>query len=255
MYQASTAKELKTHFKLPEDYSVTGFFSYGSWNRTKHLKKLYQAFDYLKIEYSSKRLKGFLNNIIEIKVGDKRYWFSILYGGALLSEYVNLACLFGSQKNIHLGSCGGLYHKVSSLDYLIPSFSYGDESSTRIYARDIKDHRHLSDKNLSDLLASKINPNNKVWRGPVITCQGMLGETLEDVNSWSKAGYYGVEMETSTLFSVSNNFKVPSAALLYVSDNLIAGQTVHSEEYLKQAKTRELKQNNLYYAGILSLID
>ncbi len=82
----------------------------------------------------------------------------------------------------------------------------------------------------------------------------MLGETFEDVEAWSRAGYYGVEMETATLFSVSNHFNVPSASLLYVTDNLIKGQTVGDESHNLQKEERNLRKEETFRAGILTLV-
>lgn len=65
----------------------------------------------------------------------------------------------------------------------------------------------------------------------MVTCQGSLGQTEEDVQQWSKEGYFGVDMETSTFFAVSNYFSVPSAATVYVADNLIEGQTPLSDDF------------------------
>jgi len=48
------------------------------------------------------------------------------------------------------------------------------------------------------------------------TCSAMLGETREDIQGRSSEGYYGVEMESATIFAVSNHFHIPSAAMIYI---------------------------------------
>jgi purine-nucleoside phosphorylase len=141
------------------------------------------------------------------------------------------------------------------LDFVIPNWSFGNDSVTRIYARDIEDFKHYFDKALSKSLKEKITLSNKIWEGPIITCQAMMGETWEDVQSWSKEGYHGVEMETSTVFSVSNSFKVPSASIMYISDNLIKGQTVGDDSHVAQKDIRELSKNEVYKVGILTLLN
>lgn len=255
MYKSFTASDHRKDFKLPLDYYVSGFLSYGAWDEKKYIEKLYSALDKLKVVYTAKKLEGFLSNIYEIKIANKVYWFSVLYGGAMLSEYIHFACLFGSNINIHLGSCGGLYNKMNALDLLIPSCSYGDDSITRAYQDEIKDHKHYSDKKLSNLLIEKISINTKAWHGPVVNCQAMMGETYEDIVAWSNDGYYGVEMETATVFSVSRHFKVKSAALLYVADNLIKGETVNSEEFLNQGELRNKLENYIYSIGLSALLN
>lgn len=146
-----------------------------------------------------------------------------MYGGAMLSEYIHLACLFGSKKNIHISSCGGLNPNLNSLDLIVPTYTHGNESTTRIYERESKDNKHYSTESISLELIENTPKTFKIDTGPIMGCQAMMGKTWEDVKSWSEAGYSGVEMETAVFFAVSNHFKVPCGALIYISDNLIRG--------------------------------
>ncbi|MFA6094851.1 MAG: hypothetical protein WC757_03125 [Candidatus Paceibacterota bacterium] len=255
MYKSFTGSEFKNFLKLPADYKVSGFLSYGAWDDEKHFNKIHVLLKDLSINFTSRKLDGFLKHIYEFTIGNKIYWFAIAYGGAMLSEYVHLACLFGSQKNIHIGSCGGLALEMNSLDLVVPEWSFANESTTRIYAREVIDHKHFADKKLSDSLCEKISPQYRVWREPIMSCQAMMGETWEDVQEWSKSGFSGVEMETGTVFSVSKHFNVPAAALVYVSDNLIKGQTVGDESHIQEKERREIVKNDVYHAGIKTLIE
>ncbi len=133
MYKSFTADEYRRHFNLPMGYKIEAFISCGSWNLEKEFNNTLEALGGLGIDYESKNLEGFLQNILEIKIEDKLYWFTVAYGGAILSEYLHLACLFGSKQNIHIGSCGGLYSEMNSLDLLIPTWTYGLESSASMY--------------------------------------------------------------------------------------------------------------------------
>jgi uridine phosphorylase len=114
---------------------------------------------------------------------------------------------------------------------------------------------HPSDKGLSLALKNLVILPNRLWEGPTMTCQAAMGETLEDVQSWSKDGYFGVEMETSTVFAVSNHHKVPCAALVYVTDNLIKGQTVGDESHKTQREGREMVESGIYKAGVKALLE
>ena len=178
-----------------------------------------------------------------------------MYGGALLSEVIHLACLFGSKKNIHIGSCGGLHTEINDIDLILPIWSYGNESTTRVYDPGAKDFKHHADEALTLELEKNLTTGHRIWKGPIITNQAMMGESWDDIKSWSEKGYYGVEMETATVFSVSKHFNVPSAALLYVTDNLIKGQAVGSDTHTNQKERREIVRNDVYKAGILTLIN
>lgn len=181
MYKTFTAEEYKKLFSLPEDYNVEGLLSYGGWKEEEKRDEIKQILVNNKIPHVIKTLDGFLSRVMEIKINNKNYWFVVEYGGAGLYEVVHLASLFGSKKNIHVGSCGGLSTEVSSLDIIIPTFSYGNESTTRMYDKEAKDFRHFPDEKLSNLLEKYIDHKYNIKKGPIITNQAMLGESLEDI--------------------------------------------------------------------------
>ena len=114
--------------------------------REKHEDKIKQIFKDLNIQADFQKPEKFLSYVLEFKINQKRYWFVVMYGGALLSELVHLACLFGSKRNIHIGSCGGLYPEINSMDLILPTWSYGNESTTRTYEPDAHDFKHFPDK-------------------------------------------------------------------------------------------------------------
>lgn len=251
MYKELNAQDFKKYFDLPEDYTVDGFLSYGNYDIQDMKAHLARSLERFKLKTDLKQQHRFLQNIFEAKIGNKTYWFAVEYGGATLSEYTHLACTFGSKKNIHIGSCGGLNPEINSLDFIIPNWSYGNESSARMYDKDNFDYKFEADLNLSNRLKESIEKlGNKSWVGPIVNCEAIFAETLQDIENWSKKGYFGVEMETGTIFSVSSHFKVPSAALLYVSDNLIKKQILNDGSYKSQKELRDKKTEELFDAAI-----
>ncbi len=254
MYKSFTKTDFEKIFGLKENYQVQGVLSCGHYDLEKEYARLIKSLGSTKIPYQTTKLSGYLQNIYEINLDNKIYWFTTLYGGVILSEYLHVACVFGSKKNIHIGSCGGLYPQMQSVDYLIPTWSYGNESSTRFYARNNSKNIHYPDKKLSDQLKNKL-VGETVWQGPIMTCAAMLAETKEDVEEWSKDGYFGVEMETSTVFAVSNHFQIPSASLVYVSDNLIKGQVVGDDSHTQQKDFRYQQAQKMFDVAVDVLLD
>lgn len=254
MYQTLTSSDYKKMFGLDNDYKVEAVLSHGNYDLEKQISQIETSLKNIGINYVLKKMDGFLQNIVELKIKDKKYWFILVYGGVALSEYLHIACLFGSQKNIHIGSCGGLNPNINSLSFLIPNYSYGNESSTRLYDRKNTNNIHYSDKKLNMKIKAKID-NEVVWEGPIITCGAMLAETREDVEQWSKDGYFGVEMETSTVFSVSNYFKVPSSALVYIADNLIKGQIAGDKSHDSEKNARYKKEQKMYDVAVEVLLN
>lgn len=242
MYRNISAEQYRAHLGFSPDYKVGAMLCYGTLYEDRVLAQLKQALADMKLEFEINDLPDpFLRFAKELKIGDINIWFAIGYGGAWLSEYIHWACLFGSKKSILLGSCGGLRSGIKQGDFIVPESSYGDESSVRIYNRESP--IQYPDTKLSDKIASELESyGEKVWRGPIITCQAMIGETMEDVKQWSNEGYFGVEMESSTVFAVSNHFNVPCSASLYVGDNLIEKHHNLSDKYLAEADLRKQKQ-------------
>ncbi len=254
MYKTFTANEYKKFLGLPEDYKVDGMLCYGTWDKEKQIKIFKEILKGTGKNFTYGTLPNFLERLVEFSIDGKTFWFDVSYGGALLSEYLHLACLFGSKNNVLLGSCGGLNEKMDSLDLIIPTYSFGNESPTRMYNPEAVDNKHYADKDLSQSLKSGIDQKYTVWEGPTTTCQAMMAETLEDVQNWSQTGFLGVEMEAATIFAVSKHFNVPAAALLVVGDNLIKGETVASESYQNNKVEKQAVRNEQYRVALQVLL-
>ena len=83
----------------------------------------------------------------------------------------------------------------------------------------------------------------------------MMAETKEDVDNWSKQGYYGVEMEASTVFAISNHFNVPSAAVVMIADNLITEESVIDEDYQESRELRRETSKDILVESLKVLIN
>ena len=256
MYQKLGPAEFKKHLELPDDYVVSGVLVMGNWDSEKYKKvvkvKLTEMFgDKIQIEGL---IPHFFSSVISFVVDGKRFWYDTVYGQTYLSELLHIACLFGSKKNILIGSCGGLNPEGLAHDFVVPNQSFADESSTRMYDRNNNEYFYQSNEILSDRLAKKLEKKYKVFRGPMMTVQAMLAETEEDVQNWSKAKFDGVDMESGVIFAVSNYFKIPSAAMLYIADNLIKGQNLVQEEQKNAKELREELKNVQFEIALNELV-
>lgn len=243
MYRQLTADDYRKHFRLPQNYRVEGFVVYGTY-KNHPFEQFEDSLKRSGLSYVKSKLEhDFFGSLMEFEVAGRKYWLAIAYGGALLSEYLHLACLFGSKRNILIGSSGGLKKGVSSLELVIPDWSAATESSANAYQPDAQG-KYYSDKDLSDELAKLLSEKHKVHRGATVTFQAMLAETWDDIQNWSEQGFVAVEMEAATVFAVSNHFTVPSSAILMVGDNLIEEQTVIDVNYESaRAKRRQVAQD------------
>ena len=254
MYKTFTPEDYRNHWKLAKDYSVEGFIIFGTFHPGPYDQLKQELADmHLDVKYGKVSDNPYFAPILEFMNEGKRYWFTVAYGGTMLSEWVHLACLFGSQNNIVIGSCGGLFPEADSPDVIVPTYAYADESATRMYDP-VETKQHQTDEPLNQRLIKQLEQRHKVWHGPTVTCQAMMAETWEDIQQWSNDGYYGVEMEAATVFAVSNHFKRSSAALLVIGDNLVKEKTVLDVNYESGAVTRQQVRGDLLRAALSQII-
>jgi len=137
MYKSFNADEYRRLLNFPKDYTVSGMLNYGTY-ATHPFGQFEAALKKLDLKYIVTTLKHeFFGSLKEYTVNNKKYWVSVNYGSALLSEYLHLACLFGSKTNLFIGSCGGLSKTGSSNDIIIPEWSFAQESSAKAYASNV----------------------------------------------------------------------------------------------------------------------
>ncbi len=255
MYNSLTKSDWIAHLSLPEDYKVDAMLYYGWYNIPKYTKMFFDTLDKLNISYEKEELSyPFLYTISSLKIWNKRIRFSVNYGSTMISELVHIGCVLWSEKNILLWTCGWLGKNLQSWDIIIPPYTYGNESAIRMYNR-TENYKQYSNIGLSGALKNRLlSQGIECFGGPLITCNGMLGETQEDIHWWSADGYYWVEMESATVFAVSNRFWVPASAMVFVSDNLIQNQLVGDETHKNQIGLRKEKHNLLMETAIKELL-
>ncbi len=174
--------------------------------KKKHKQELIDTLDNLglKAKHSVIYESGFFENVTVLEIDGKRLWFDSSYGGAYLCEVLHVGCLLGSKMNILVGSCGGLSPYGKAGDIIVPNSSYGNESTTRMYQPNNEEFLYFSNTELSESIRKIINPDFTVLSGKMMTCQAAMMESWDDILRWSEEGYAGVDMESSTLFSVSS---------------------------------------------------
>lgn len=254
MYKSFTAEDYRKHWKLPNNYTVHGFIIFGTFRLGPYdqLKNEVNRLG-LTAEYKRSLNNPYFDPILEFIIDGKTYWFTIAYGGTILSEWTHLACLFGSSTNIVIGSCGGLFAEADTPEIIIPTYAYADESATRMYEPNAK-NQHASDEELNQRLIKRLQSKHKIWHGPTVTCQAMMAETWQDIQQWSSEGHYAVEMEAATVFAVSNYFNRSSAAMLVIGDNLVQEKTVLDVNYESGSSSRQNVRGDMLNAALCEAI-
>lgn len=251
MYHSYSADDYRQHYELAPDYTVDGLVGFGTMPHKRQWQIAHETIGALNLQAVPVLESGFLESVHAIEVQGRRVWFVITFGGAFLSSVVQLACLFGSKANLLVGSCGGLQKGRRMGDILLAETSYGDESTTRMYHRDNTTHVYHADPGLLSRLESRLISDYVVQRSKLVTCQAFHAETWEDVVSWSAQGFDGVEMESSTLFAVSNHFAAPCAAAVYIVDNLIEQESLMDMHVRERREELRHMRHDLLKAAIL----
>ena len=258
MYTTLTPDDFRKHVDLPKDYMVEGLLMSGTWDlhaQDKHLPCLKNSLDKLNVKYEIRKFEGVnAGHAHEITINDKHYWFVPVMGTAVMSVYAHMASVLGSKKNILIGVVGGLAKGIKPGDFILPQQILGNDNALK-YQPENTDKYFYPNKDLFNNLKDRFSNNIKLWEGKTVTCEVMLAETIEDVTSWSKSGFLGVEMEGAMVFALSKHFDIPSAAIFSVSDNLIENETMLHESYELSKKQRDEAMSIQYNIAVQELLD
>ncbi|HOV57051.1 MAG TPA: AMP nucleosidase [Rhodanobacteraceae bacterium] len=141
----------------------------------------------------------------------------------LLSAIMPKAVLF-------LGKCGGLKRKNRLGDLILPIAAVrGEGTSTDYFPPEVP---ALPAFTLQRAVSSTIRDHNRdYWTGTVYTTNRRVWEHDEAFKSYlRKTRCMAIDMETATLFSVGFFNKIPTGALLLVSDQPMIPEGVKTEE-------------------------
>lgn len=257
MYTTLTADDFRRTLKLPKDYYVSGLLACGVWDlyaEERHLPHLRNAVADLGVSCEIKRFEDVeLGHAYELSSREKKYWFVPVMGTAMMAVYAHIASMLGSKKNILMGVAGGLAPGIKPADFVLPAAALGNDNALK-YQPEAKDKMFYPDQELYQKLKGTIPADQKVWEGKILTCESLFAETAEDVQNWSNEGYLGVEMETALMFALSKFFGIPAAAILVVSENLIAGETMLHQSHDLTKPKREASRRIQYQMALRELL-
>jgi AMP nucleosidase len=140
----------------------------------------------------------------------------------LLSASAPKACLF-------LGKCGGLKKKNELGDLILPIAAIRGEGTSNDYFP--PEVPALPAFALQKAISTTIRDNNvDYWTGTVYTTNRRVWEHDEEFKAYlTKVRAYAIDMETATIFTVGFYNKIPTGALLLVSDSPMVPEGVKTE--------------------------
>lgn len=141
----------------------------------------------------------------------------------LLSAISPKACLF-------LGKCGGLKKKTAIGDLILPIAAIrGEGTSTDYFPSEVP---ALPAFTLQRAVSTTIREHNKdYWTGTVYTTNRRVWEHDDEFKTYlRKVRAMAIDMETATLFVTGFHNKIPTGALLLVSDQPMVPEGVKTSQ-------------------------
>ena len=141
-----------------------------------------------------------------------------------------ILCNAGVKAMIRVGSCGALREDIKVGDIIVVDTALKGDGVTRYYVAD--DFVPRADEALRDVLQKTAEASleqnglieNKVHTGPCWTTDAILRETREHVGKAVEQGAIAVDMVTSAFLTIAEQYNIPAACILAVSDNVATGE-------------------------------
>lgn len=149
--------------------------------------------------------------------------YACVYGAARAVEPVHICGELGTPVAVQIGSCGSLQPGVRTGDIVVPEVASIGEGASQYYGGS---GDAPADAGLVERAAAAFEDRGfRVHRGSHVTTSALLAQPPELVQQWHRAGYLGVDMETSAVFTAARRFGMAAVSLLFVWDELLAGRS------------------------------
>ncbi len=151
-------------------------------------------------------------------------------GSPTAATIMDLLTAIQPQSVLFLGKCGGLKKRNKIGDLILPIAAIRGEGTSNDYFP--SEVPALPAFALQKAISTTIRDNDlDYWTGTVYTTNRRVWEHDEDFKAYlQKIRAYAIDMETATIFSVGFYNKIPTGALLLVSDQPMIPEGIKTEE-------------------------
>ena len=151
-------------------------------------------------------------------------------GSANAATVMDLLSAIQPKAVLFLGKCGGLKKKNAVGDYILPIAAIrGEGTSTDYFPEEVPSLPAFS---LLRAASSCVRNHGKdYWTGTIYTTNRRVWEFDEDFKNYLRTiRAIGVDMETATLLTVGFANRIPTGALLLVSDQPMISEGIKTEK-------------------------
>lgn len=185
---------------------------------TRNLKTHYQEY----LQYFTNILEivtpnGILEDVFIGDLGGNAVAYASVYGAPMASEVVHVFGVLGTRLVIQTGCYGALADGIETGDLFAATEAFCGEGASQYYEPGGKIVTASPD--LRNLVSMKSLEDIEMHEGKIYTTSALFAEGMEDVESWFRAGFSAVDMETAATFAVARYFSMERSSILYAFDN------------------------------------
>jgi len=137
---------------------------------------------------------------------------------------------YGVKNLIRIGSCGAIQPDVNMRDIILAEGASTDSQTNKLVFNGA-DFAPIANFNLLlKAYNSVLEKGLKVHVGNVLSSDIFYSDDPDFWKKWAKYGILGIDMEAAALYSVAAKYKVNALTILTVSDQILRGEKLSSEE-------------------------
>jgi len=137
---------------------------------------------------------------------------------------------YGVKNLIRIGSCGAIQPDVNMRDIILAEGASTDSQTNKLVFNGA-DFAPIANFNLLlKAYYSVLEKGLKVHVGNVLSSDIFYSDDPDFWKKWAKYGILGIDMEAAALYSVAAKYKVNALTILTISDQILRGEKLSSEE-------------------------
>ncbi|MFW5827636.1 MAG: purine-nucleoside phosphorylase [Alkalispirochaeta sp.] len=146
-----------------------------------------------------------------------------IYANELIRDY-------GAKRLIRIGSCGSMQESVKVRDLVVALSASTDSGMNQRRFRGM-DFAATANWSLVERATTLARERNLSFHaGNILSSDGFYQDDPDEWKLWAAYGVLAVEMETNQLYTLAAKYSVEALCLLTVSDSLVTGEALSSEE-------------------------
>jgi purine-nucleoside phosphorylase len=146
-----------------------------------------------------------------------------IYANELIRDY-------GAKRLIRIGSCGSMQESVKVRDLVVAMSASTDSGMNQRRFRGM-DFAATASWSLVERATSIARERKLSFHaGNILSSDAFYQDDPDEWKLWAEYGVLAVEMETNQLYTLAAKYSVEALCLLTVSDSLVTGEALSSEE-------------------------